>query len=166
MSEADVDGLFRDFDRDSSGAISFDEFARNLAPLMRQQGHGALFPHQRVRQCVSEELFQNFEADWAGKVEIEAFIRAFRTNPRFVHKVAHACRVSTAALTPAQLNDVFNELDGDYSGVLSFEEFAIGLEQVLPRIASGNVAKARSKGRQVQLPRLTVESDSSQLLAN
>ena len=70
------------------------------------------------------------------------------------------------ALTPAQLNDVFNELDADYSGVLSFEEFAIGLEQVLPRIASGNVAKARSKGRQVQLPRLTVESDSSQLLAN
>ena len=39
MSEADVDGLFRDLDRDSSGAISFDEFARNLAPLMRQQGH-------------------------------------------------------------------------------------------------------------------------------
>merc|ERR1719502_2125318 len=79
------------------------------------------------------EAFDQADSQWLGELEFGAFISAFRSDPSFVRKVAKAADLPVDLLKRMgddQLEAFFDELDTDYSGTISFDEFIDGLIRI------------------------------------
>mmetsp|Transcript_3383 Transcript_3383/g.7968 ORF Transcript_3383/g.7968 Transcript_3383/m.7968 type:complete len:801 (-) Transcript_3383:80-2482(-) len=128
--------LFRDIDTDANGSISFKEW---IAALLRVR-HRNFEDDKEVRQKealsverLAEEALEDADLDMSGELDFREFIAAFRSNPRFVRKVAVATNISVDELTSLEVEDLdtfFTTLDLDGNGTISFEEFANGLLEV------------------------------------
>ncbi|CAE8704655.1 unnamed protein product, partial [Polarella glacialis] len=87
-----------------------------------------------------EQLEEDLDAvateleDLAGmELDIDGFIEAFRTNAQLLRKVAITTGVPEDGLRSLQDDDLaglFQAMDKDYSGTISFDEFVEGLVQI------------------------------------
>eukprot|EP00440_Ansanella_granifera_P003519 gb/GFBE01003818.1/.p1 GENE.gb/GFBE01003818.1/~~gb/GFBE01003818.1/.p1 ORF type:complete len:1032 (+),score=325.18 gb/GFBE01003818.1/:1-3096(+) len=128
--------LFAEIDTDASGTISFDEWVRALVRIrvhtFRQEKAEEKQAYIEVLKS-AETAFAEGDEDWSGEFDLQEFVKAFRTNPRFVHKVSAATNVPPmewASVGTDDLAELFNALDTDFSGTLSFNEFVEGLVQI------------------------------------
>jgi len=125
--------LFTEIDTDSSGTVSFNEWVNYLVDIRKATFEQQKFEETQEREEVArlaEAALEEGDEDWSGEFDFAEFLRAFRTNPRFLRKVALATEVPVEeyrSLCDEDLEDLFNSLDTDFSGTISFDEFVVGL---------------------------------------
>jgi len=128
--------LFQEMDTDCSRSVSFQEWVDYLQKI-RKENYQA--DQQEQKEVVAEatalveEAFEEGDEDWSGEFDLSEFLKAFRTNPRFLQKVSLATDVPVEQFqyfNNYELESLFNELDTDYSGTVSFEEFTKGLVEI------------------------------------
>jgi len=128
--------MFNEIDTDTSGAISFQEWLEALVKVRQATFREEKAIEKEQTQAVlkiAEEALEEADDDFNGEFDLQEFITAFRDNPKFLRKVAMATGVSAedyAALQTEDIIDLFNALDTDYSGTVSFDEFVKGLVEI------------------------------------
>jgi len=121
---------FRHFDRDNSGAITFDEFTKCL------EHWGCHFTAQEARS-----LFNKYDADHSGNIVYEEFTGAFARRGAGTHHQFKATRELPRTLISKLKNDIIkrgtirdlevllSRMDTNRDGVLSRHEFEWGLRE-------------------------------------
>lgn len=136
MDENAIRGMFDELDEDSSGTLSFEEWIRALMKIRQATFRQIKLEEAAARQAVAAvaaDAMDEADEDWSGEFEFEEFVKAFRTNPRFLRKVSNVTGVPVEQyqqLADQDLEDLFNALDTDFSGTVSFDEFVTGLVEI------------------------------------
>eukprot|EP00930_Biecheleria_cincta_P002469 TRINITY_DN103485_c0_g1_i1.p1 TRINITY_DN103485_c0_g1~~TRINITY_DN103485_c0_g1_i1.p1 ORF type:complete len:752 (+),score=171.08 TRINITY_DN103485_c0_g1_i1:93-2348(+) len=136
-----VTDLFNQIDVDASGSVSFKEWVSALVRTrfdtyqQEKEEEAELFQAAADDGAVqlAEEAFDDADNDWSGEISLQEFITAFRTNPRFLAKVSMTIEVSEEELSMLhddELESLFQSLDKDLTGQLSFGEFVRGLVDI------------------------------------
>lgn len=158
LGKIDKERLFKEIDKDDSGAISFEEWVRALV-----DARFATYQQEKVEQQEAEfaaqlavEAFEDADDDWSGKLDIEKFTHAFKFNSSFLSKVSEATGVDVRDLAEFQtvdIEDLFQKLDVDFSGTVSFQEFVSGLMQARLAIhGAGSQSEVPQDANRYQLP--------------
>merc|ERR1719313_1966095 len=152
MNDLDLEMLFDGLDKDMSGTISFQEFVDGIVQirLSREQeingpvtmgdlDEDAQLNEDEIEDAVAdaeakaEEAFDQGDVDWSDELEFHEFMSAFKNDPAFVQKVSEAAKIDVAdinAMNDLDLEMLFDGLDKDMSGTISFQEFVDGLVQI------------------------------------
>jgi len=130
------EALFREIDTDDSGTVSFEEWVtalvRTRLATYAQEKVEAEEAAEAVAQ-LAEEAMDEADEDWSGEFEFDEFLKAFRQNEIFLRKVSKATGVPVeefTSLADDDLEALFDALDTDFSGTVSFEEFTSGLVEI------------------------------------
>jgi len=123
----------------SDGFVSFEEWIKFLVEV-RLDKYAEQKEEERMQKVIeralvldAEDMFEEADEDWSGEFEFAEFQKAFRSNPRFLKKVALACDIevsSLSGLSDEEIENLFAEFDIDRSGAISFEEFIKGLAKI------------------------------------
>jgi len=136
LSKKDIQDIFVQMDTDCSGGISFNEWVAALVNTRQD-----VYLNEKVEQdaavaAVIDDAVAAMDEvldDWSGEFELQRFISAFQTNPGFLRKVSHATGLAPEEYQRLQANDLkdlFDALDMDFSGTVSFSEFVEGLAAI------------------------------------
>jgi len=129
-------GMFQQIDTDCSGSVSFNEWVTALVKIRKETYQAEQVEKKEIiaeTTAAVEEAFEEGDEDWSGEFEFIEFLNAFRSNPRFLRKVSVATDIPVETfqmMNNYDLEDLFNELDRDYSGTVSFDEFVKGLVEI------------------------------------
>eukprot|EP00930_Biecheleria_cincta_P096491 TRINITY_DN88330_c0_g1_i1.p1 TRINITY_DN88330_c0_g1~~TRINITY_DN88330_c0_g1_i1.p1 ORF type:complete len:809 (-),score=238.24 TRINITY_DN88330_c0_g1_i1:275-2701(-) len=139
IPDKELQDMFYSLDTDSSGTVSFEEFVKGLVQirLARQE---AVAQEEAMEEAYEMEksfsqLAQAFaEADfkYQGELSINDFMEAL-CDPVLVERISNASGLDAAwlfSLTTDQMVDMFQEIDTDASGTISFTEWISALMQV------------------------------------
>eukprot|EP00439_Symbiodinium_sp_Y106_P072373 s1975_g13.t1 len=130
LSKQDIRDMFARMDTDCSGGISFNEWEVYLTEKLEQET--AIAAVMGDAAAAMDEVLEE-ESDWTGEFELQRFISAFQTNSAFLQKVSHATGLPVdeyQRLQASDLKDLFDALDMDFSGTVSFSEFVEGLAAI------------------------------------
>merc|ERR1719281_1739542 len=136
QSEAELVEFFRQIDTDFSGTVSFNEWVNALVKIRATTFEQEKEEEKEIEAEVHEaevaalDAFQEGDEDWSGELEFDEFLRIFKSNKQFVMRVAKAANVpldEILAMTDDDIGALFDALDGDYSGTISFDEFVRGI---------------------------------------
>lgn len=136
LDEAAITEMFNQMDEDSSGTLSFEEWVRALMKIRQETFKQMKLEEAATRQAVAvaaADAMDEADEDWSGEFEFEEFMKAFRSNPSFLRKVSKVTGVPVQQyqqLADEDLEDLFNALDTDFSGTVSFDEFVTGLVEI------------------------------------
>eukprot|EP00931_Biecheleriopsis_adriatica_P098961 TRINITY_DN7317_c0_g1_i1.p1 TRINITY_DN7317_c0_g1~~TRINITY_DN7317_c0_g1_i1.p1 ORF type:complete len:833 (+),score=294.68 TRINITY_DN7317_c0_g1_i1:120-2501(+) len=136
MNEDQILEIFQQIDTDGSGTVDFNEWVSALVKTRQ-----ATYQQEKLEQAEAldavlkdaEAAIDEADEDWSGEFELDEFVKAFKTNQKFLIKVAHATGVPAAEyqkLQEADIVDLFTALDTDFSGTVSFKEFVTGLAEI------------------------------------
>ena len=140
VSDADLDALAKEYDKDGDGDISYDEFIHNVMPPEISHGGGGLmdFPcDDPATKGSADEKFSRLKKDVRKKVTAAAanLRNAFRkmgaagSGKIGKYEFRTALRNFNIGLGMPQIVDrLFAEIDSDNSGSITFKEFADGMK--------------------------------------
>lgn len=147
-----LEDLFLSLDTDLSGTISFAEFVKGLAEIrlirMKSVGdHADSLEASVMNSAVmaATEAFEEADLSVLGELDLHTFVQAL-TDPVVATKVSQATSVPVEwflSLTAEQLVDLFQDIDADSNGSISFAEWISALLRV--RKANYEEAKAIQK---------------------
>ncbi|CAE7573716.1 Txnl4a [Symbiodinium natans] len=136
LSKQDIKDMFARMDTDCSGGISFNEWVAAIVNTRQEvylteklEQENAIAAVMGDAAAAMDEVLE----DWSGEFELQRFIDAFQTNKAFVQKVSHATGIPAVEYQRMQagdLKDLFDALDMDFSGTVSFSEFVEGLAAI------------------------------------
>jgi len=152
--------LFDQIDEDGGGTVSMQEWVQALVRIRQ-----AIYVEEKAQEAeakeevakFAEEIFEEGDEDWSGEFEQQEFIDAFSNNPRFLLKVALATGMDVddlQAMDEDALQALFQAIDADASGKISFEEFIAGLVRI--RLA---VSKKKDKEDREEEAMVTLEAE-------
>lgn len=131
--------IFHQIDDNGNGTVSFKEWVSFLVQV-RLEKYEEQKEDERMEKEIEREMAQEMEDafddldEWmTGEFTLADFQNAFRSNVRFVRKVASACDIpydSLSTLSDEELEQLFSEFDLDSSGTITFEEFIKGLAKI------------------------------------
>eukprot|EP00929_Paragymnodinium_shiwhaense_P100606 TRINITY_DN6306_c0_g1_i1.p1 TRINITY_DN6306_c0_g1~~TRINITY_DN6306_c0_g1_i1.p1 ORF type:complete len:943 (-),score=313.65 TRINITY_DN6306_c0_g1_i1:182-2773(-) len=137
LSEADLLDWFGQLDEDSSRTISMHEWLQALVRIRLElyADETSAKEEQAKVLKIAEAAFEEGDEDWSGELDVAEFIRAFKSNPKFVGKIAVAMDMEAEQLrefagSEANLEELFKGLDKNCSGTISFKEFVDGVVEV------------------------------------
>eukprot|EP00931_Biecheleriopsis_adriatica_P039713 TRINITY_DN226_c0_g2_i1.p1 TRINITY_DN226_c0_g2~~TRINITY_DN226_c0_g2_i1.p1 ORF type:complete len:1084 (+),score=360.82 TRINITY_DN226_c0_g2_i1:87-3338(+) len=147
LSDEDIKTLFEGVDEDQNGTVSFEEWVSALVRTRLQT-----YAQEKEEQAeamnavgkLAEQALEVADEDWSGEFDFWEFMRAFRCNETFLHKISLATGVAIddfRELGDEDLESLFDALDTDFSGTVSFQEFCSGLMEI--RIAQQHNIAAR-----------------------
>jgi len=136
LSKQDIRDMFARMDTDCSGGISFNEWVAAIVNTRQEvylteklEQETAIAAVMGDAAAAMDEVLE----DWTGEFELQRFISAFQTNSAFLQKVSHATGLPVdeyQRLQASDLKDLFDALDMDFSGTVSFSEFVEGLAAI------------------------------------
>lgn len=134
-----LEDLFLSLDTDLSGTISFAEFVKGLAEirLIRMESvgdHADSIEASVMNSAVmaATEAFEEADLSVLGELDLHTFVQAL-TDPVVATKVSQATSVPVEwflSLTAEQLVDLFQDIDADSNGSISFAEWISALLRV------------------------------------
>jgi len=144
--------MFKEIDTDASGSISFQEWLQALVQVRQVTFREEKQLEKQETQAVlkiAEQALEEADDDFSGEFDLQEFIVAFQSNPKFLRKVSLATGVSVEDYSSLQTEDIiqlFNALDTDFSGTVSFDEFVKGLVEI--RMARTNELQAEAQAEE------------------
>jgi Ca2+-binding EF-hand superfamily protein len=139
QTEESLMDFFRAIDTDFSGTVSFNEWVNALVKIRSDKFDQEKIEEKEMEAEVQEAVawaeaaFDEGDEDWSNELEFDEFLRIFKTNEHFVTKVAIAANVPLEEIQSMDVQDLaelFQKLDKDYSGTISFDEFVDGIIQI------------------------------------
>ncbi|OLQ09144.1 hypothetical protein AK812_SmicGene7267 [Symbiodinium microadriaticum] len=136
LSKQDIRDMFARMDTDCSGGISFNEWVAAIVNTRQEVYMTEKLEQETAIAAVMGDAAAAMDEvleDWTGEFELQRFISAFQTNSAFLQKVSHATGLPVEEyqrLQASDLKDLFDALDMDFSGTVSFSEFVEGLAAI------------------------------------
>lgn len=154
-----LEDLFLSLDTDFSGTISFAEFVKGLAEirLIRQksvQDQVDSLEASVMNSAVmaASEAFEEADLSLLGELDLHTFVQAL-TDPVVAAKVSQATSVPVdwfLNLTAEQLVDLFQDIDADANGTISFTEWISALLRVRKANYEEDKAARQEEARAIQ----------------
>ncbi|CAE7775220.1 Txnl4a [Symbiodinium necroappetens] len=139
MQDESIEDLFLALDTDFSGTVSFAEFVKGLAQIRlirkarvdqeRQQQEAAMLDEAL---SIAAEAFESADFDLRGELDLQSFMQALG-NTKVAEKVSQATSVPTEwflSLDVGQMVQLFQDIDADANGKVSFQEWILALLRV------------------------------------
>jgi len=134
-----LEDLFLSLDTDFSGTISFAEFVKGLAEIrlirqksVQEQVDSLEASVMNSAVMAASEAFEEADLSLLGELDLHTFVQAL-TDPVVAAKVSQATSVPVdwfLNLTAEQLVELFQDIDADANGTISFTEWISALLRV------------------------------------
>jgi len=134
-----LEDLFLSLDTDFSGTISFAEFVKGLAEIrlirqksVQEQVDSLEASVMNSAVMAASEAFEEAHLSLLGELDLHTFVQAL-TDPVVAAKVSQATSVPVdwfLNLTAEQLVELFQDIDADANGTISFTEWISALLRV------------------------------------